>query len=102
MLSQTVLTIVYIILIVILVILNSIPALQDYTALYNVQKGFLYGSSFLFILLFFFLRSFILPCVKCGNATIILIGILYTIWYYLTKLITNKISGRNFTFSNLI
>ena len=100
MLSQTVLTIVYIVLIVILVILNSIPALQDYTALYNVQKGFLYGSSFLFILLFFFLRSFIIT--DGDNSHILLIGILYTIWYYLTKLITNKISGRNYAFSNLM
>ena len=100
MLSQTVLTIVYIVLIVVLVILNSIPALQDYTALYNVQKGFLYGSSFLFILLFFFLRSFII--IDRDNSHILLIGILYTLWYYLTKLITNKISGRNYTFNNLI
>ena len=100
MLSQTVLTIVYIVLIVILVILNSIPALQDYTALYNVQKGFLYGSSFLFILLFFFLRSFIIT--DGDNSHILLIGILYTIWYYLNKLITNKISGRNYTFNNLM
>ncbi len=100
MLSQTVLTIVYIVLIVVLVILNSIPALQNYTTLYNVQKGFLYGSSFLFILLFFFLRSFIIT--DGDNSHILLIGILYTIWYYLTKLITNNISGRNYTFSNLI
>jgi hypothetical protein len=99
MLNQTILAIVYISIIVVLVLLNYLPFLKDYTSLYNIQKGFLLGSSLLMILLFLFLKSFI---IKEDYSYIILFTILYTIWYYLSKLITNKISGYNYSINNLI
>ena len=100
MLNQTILAIVYISIIVVLVLLNYLPFLKDYTALYNIQKGFLLGSSLLMILLFLFLKSFIIK--EEDYSYIILFTILYTIWYYLSKLITNKISGYNYSINNLI
>jgi len=100
MLNQTILAIVYISIIVVLVLLNYLPFLKDYTSLYNIQKGFLLGSSLLMILLFLFLKSFIIK--EEDYSYIILFTILYTIWYYLSKLITNKISGYNYSINNLI
>jgi|688.fasta_scaffold333997_2 hypothetical protein len=100
MLNQTILSIVYIVLIILLIILNSLEILKNYTALYDVQKRFLFASSTLFIILFFFLRSFIIT--NEDNTYIILLAILYTLWFYLTKLITNYVSGNNYSFNNLI
>jgi hypothetical protein len=65
-----------------------VPFLSDIFGLYKIQKAFLLASSFLFIILFYFLRSFL---IKDNGENIILMGILYTVWYYLTKFIVNKI-----------
>ena len=97
--SETILLIVYSSLIVVLTILNFVPVLSETFGLYKIQKAFLLSSSFLFIVLFYFLRSFL---VDDNGGNIILIGILYTIWYYLTKLIVNKIMGYNVKQNNLI
>ena len=97
--SETVLLIVYSSIIVVLAILNFVPVLSEIFGLYKIQKVFLLSSSFLFIVLFYFLRSFL---IDDNGGNIILIGILYTIWYYLTKLIVNKIMGYNVFQNNLI
>jgi len=99
MLSETVLLLVYVGLIVILTVLNFVPVISSTFGLYKVQKAFLLASSFLFIVLFYFLRSFI---IEEDGSYIILIAILYTIWYYLTKIIVNKIMGYNVKLNNLI
>ena len=97
--SETVLLIVYSSIIVVLAILNFVPVLSEIFGLYKIQKVFLLSSSFLFIVLFYFLRSFL---IDDNGGNIILIGILYTIWYYLTKIIVNKIMGYNVIQNNLI
>lgn len=97
--SETILLIVYSVLIAVLSILNFVPFFSGTLGLYKIQKVFLFSSSFLFIVLFYFLRSFL---VNDNGGNIILIGILYTFWYYLTKIIVNKIMGYNVMQNNLI
>ena len=80
-------------------IVNFIPAISKYLGLYTPQKVFLLASSFLMIILFYFMRSFI---VDGDRNHIILFTIFYTAWYYLTKLSVNKIMGYNISINNLI
>lgn len=97
--NETTLFIIYSIQIGVLSIVNFIPAISKYLGLYTPQKVFLLASSFLMIILFYFMRSFIVD----GDRThIILFTIFYTGWYYLTKLSVNKIMGYNISINNLI
>jgi hypothetical protein len=60
-----------------------------YLGLNKYQMNFLIISSILYLLLFYFLKSFVTDT----NIDYILpLGIFYIIWYLLTKIITNSIS----------
>lgn len=97
--NETTLFIIYSVLIGVLSIVNFVPVISKYLGLYTPQKVFLLTSSFLMIILFYFMRSFIVD----GDRThIILFTIFYTAWYYLTKLSVNKIMGYNISINNLI
>tara|TARA_B110000037_G_scaffold188216_2_gene219364 strand:+ start:429 stop:743 length:315 start_codon:yes stop_codon:yes gene_type:complete len=58
------------------------------------QFNYLIISSILYLLLFYFLKSFI---IDINMDYILIIGILYIIWYFLTKIISNLVSKSNDT-----
>ena len=90
--NNNILIIIYIIIILILLLLNLLNILKPFTALTSLQTATLFSSSILILIIFYFLRSFILPG---DNKYIIIIAILYTLWYYLTKITSNKVSTQH-------
>ena len=55
----------------------------------NYQINFIIISSFIYIFLFYFLKSYI---TNTNIDYIVITGVFYMIWYILTKLIVNNIS----------
>ena len=84
--------IIYLVLLGIILFLNLLPKLKPYTALKNVQIAGLVTSSLLLIIIFYFMKNFISDG---DNSYIITLGIFYIIWYYATKLTTNKITSQH-------
>lgn len=84
--------IIYLVLLGIIVFLNLLPQLKPYTAIKNVQLAGLITSSLLLIIIFYFIKNFIS---NGDNSYIITLCIFYTIWYYATKLTTNKITSQH-------
>ena len=97
--NQNILIIVYAVLMVVLALLNFIPQLKDKTALLRTQTGFLFVSSFMLLVLFLWLKSFI---IDDDYTYVILIAILYSIWYYVVKLLANKISVMDYGSDNIL
>lgn len=60
-----------------------------YIGLNKYQLNYLIISLILYLLLFYYLKSFI---VDIDLGYILLIGIFYAVWYFLTKILTNTIS----------
>ena len=96
--NSNILIIIYIIILLILLLLNLLNILKPYTALPPNQIATLFSSSILIILIFYFLKSFIF---KEDNSYILVFAILYTIWYYLTKITSNKVSTQH-SYKNII
>lgn len=97
--NQNILIIVYAVLMVALALLNFIPQLKDKTALLGTQTGFLFVSSFMLLVLFLWLKSFI---IDDDYTYVILIAILYSLWYYIVKLLSNKISIMDYGSDNIL
>jgi len=84
--------IIYLVLLGIILFLNLLPQLKSHTALHNEQIAGLVTSSLLLIVIFYFMKNFIS---KGDNSYVITLGIFYLIWYYATKLTTNKITSQH-------
>lgn len=97
--NQNILIIVYAVLMVVLALLNFIPQFKNATALLGTQTGFLFVSSFMLLVLFLWLKSFI---IDTDYTYVILIAILYSMWYYIVKLLANKISVMDHGSNNIL
>ena len=96
--DSNLLIIIYIIIILILLLLNLLNILKPYTALPPNQIATLFSSSILIILIFYFLKGFI---INENNSYILVFAILYTLWYYLTKITSNKVISQH-RYKNII
>lgn len=82
----------FFIILFLLAIINFTPDINSTLGLTPNQKAFLFSSS-LFLLLFFgyFAKSLLTD----KNIIIMPFIVLYPLWYYITKLIVNKITNQN-------
>ena len=84
--------IIYFFIMAILVFLNFLPQIRHKTALKNNQIAGLFTSSILFIIFFYYFKNFISDT---DNSNIIILATLYSIWFYLTKITTNRLSSQH-------
>ena len=82
--------IIYVCSIVVIFLIKIFSMIMNYDLmLTKYQINFLFISSILFLIIFYYMRSFI---VNEDHNYILIYGFIFIIWYYLVKLISNNIS----------
>ena len=92
MIKEYIYLIIFFVILIVLLLLNFGPNVSNTLGLTPNQKAFLFSSS-LFPLLFF--GYFAKALLTDKNITIMPFIAFYPLWYYLTKLIVNKITNQN-------
>ena len=92
MIGEIIYLLIFFLILFLLVLINFTPNISNTLGLTPNQKAFLFSSS-LFCLLFF--GYFAKVLVKDKSIFIMPFVALYPLWYYITKLIVNKITNQN-------
>ena len=92
MIKEYIYLIIFCVILFVLALINFVPEINGTLGLTPNQKAFLFSSS-LFLLLFF--GYFAKALLTDKNITIMPFITFYPLWYYLTKLIVNKITNQN-------